>query len=599
MEQEIKSKIDTMDKRYAIGITIATLLITGMITVQYFVVHTQGMAWVPGSIVIAYIANLLVLPILLFLSIRNSTYVMATLVWLNISMGFMIMTFTQVYSPFTAAWAIITLICSTYYRWKGFIASCIVLAITALGYNILRREDIAGHGYDTLDYALLSILVVSLTIFIAYMFVRVISDGSYKNKELLAARKSESMQINRLNTLLNSISDAVMTLNKYGRITSQNAAAQVFFDTNESLIGRDIDKLLIMHDYGNKPTSLRDIVSSTKSSVTRDDLSTGNGGNTRHLSVQISRIRGTFDDESEYGVVVIIRDITRQKTLEEEKDEFISVTSHELRTPVAIAEGSLSNLLIMQEKGISGDKLGDAADEAHSQIVYLAKMINDLSTLSRAERGVGDAVEPINVNEMLHNLFSKYTPEAEEKSLRLDLDTDTNLPSVRTSRLYLEEILQNFITNAIKYTHEGSVTFGGRLEDGDKIRFYVKDSGIGMSKSDIQHIFEKFFRSEDYRTRETGGTGLGLYVVKKLADKLNTSIEVESRLNFGSTFSFVLSPKDLEPVDTDAEEEDKDQPTSNDGKMSENDVNEESEIKSDEVLDESSEDHMKEDDEHK
>jgi signal transduction histidine kinase len=194
----------------------------------------------------------------------------------------------------------------------------------------------------------------------------------------------------------------------------------------------------------------------------------------------------------------------------------------------------------MQERGVSQDKLAEAAGAAYKQITYLAQMINDLSTLSRAERGVGDSIEPVDVKELLYNLFTKYTPEAQEKDLHLDLDTEHNLPQLETSRLYLEEVMQNFITNAIKYTKKGSVTFGAKMESGDAIRFFVKDSGIGISKSDMQHIFERFYRSEDYRTRETSGTGLGLYVVEKLAAKLGTKVDVESRLNVGSTFSFRL-----------------------------------------------------------
>lgn len=531
----------TLDIKLAIGITGASVLIALLVSIQYFLLgKTPSTAYAPGSIIIMLVSNLVVIPAAMYAATRHKDMVMASLAWIHVSMGFMVVSFSQIYSPYTATWSILILIATLFYAWRGFMLSSFSLILTGVAYILLRSDDIERRGYHLADYSLTSILTIFLTIFTAYMFVRVIQDSLRANRELIRTRKSESMQINRLNTLLNSISDAVMTLNRYGRITSQNAAAQAFFDTNESLIGRDIDQLISMHDYGNKPVPMRDLVIETKSSVTRDDLSVGQAGEVRHLSVQVSRIRGTFDDEEEYGVVVIIRDITKQKTLEEEKDEFISVTSHELRTPVAIAEGSLSNLSIMQEKGITGDKLQGAVDEAHNQVIYLAKMINDLSTLSRAERGVGDLIEPINVNELLHNLYNKYMPEAEAKSLRLDLDTETNLPPIRTSRLYLEEILQNFITNSIKYTKEGSVTFGANMETDTLMRFYVKDTGIGMSKTDVQHIFEKFYRSEDYRTRETGGTGLGLYVVKKLADKLETGIEVESRLNIGSTFSFLM-----------------------------------------------------------
>ena len=91
------------------------------------------------------------------------------------------------------------------------------------------------------------------------------------------------MQINRQTTLLNGISDAVLTLNKYGRITSQTPARKVFFDTNASLIGRDIDVILQLRDYGNKPRPLREIIAETKSSSSRDDLSIGSGGESTPL----------------------------------------------------------------------------------------------------------------------------------------------------------------------------------------------------------------------------------------------------------------------------------------------------------------------------
>lgn len=515
-----------------VALVVAVQLMTKVITFDYY----------PIAIYFTFVSNVVILPLFLFLGTRVESFKPIAIAWVHVSMSVMILYFSQIYSPFTAAWSILILIASSYYRWKGFLLSSFILVLTAAGYILLFPQNLVEYG-GTLTYSFLSSLVILLTVFMSYLFVRVIMSSHKKNRELQQAQRSEQMQVNRLNTLLNSISDAVLTLNRYGRVTSQNAAAQAFFDTNESLVGRDIDKLFQLTDSSSKQVTVRRLMEETKSTSVRDDLSAGTSEDPQHLSVQISRIRSTFDDDEEYGVVLIIRDITKQKTLEEEKDEFISVTSHELRTPVAIAEGSLSNLLLMHERGIQGDKLKEASEAAHGQIVYLAKMINDLSTLSRAERGVGDVIEEIDVNEMLHNMYNKYLPEAEAKSLHLNLDAETKLPAIETSRLYLEEILQNFVTNAIKYTKEGSVTLGAKMEGSDKIKFFVTDTGIGISKPDLQHVFEKFYRSEDYRTRETSGTGLGLYVVRKLADKLDTRIDAQSRLNNGSTFSFVIGLK--------------------------------------------------------
>lgn len=178
--------------------------------------------------------------------------------------------------------------------------------------------------------------------------------------------------------------------------------------------------------------------------------------------------------------------------------------------------------------------------------MYLAKMINDLGTLSRAERGTGDEQELIDVRELLHTMHGRYEGEALAKKLRLDLDLGNSLGKVMTSRLYIEELLQNLITNAIKYTTEGSVTIVARKLK-NTITFTIKDTGIGISKADQDKIFGKFYRSEDYRTRETGGTGLGLYVSSKLAMKLNTKIILTSRLNYGSSFSFELESSKVDP----------------------------------------------------
>ncbi len=527
-----------LSKPVAFGIIGISLLIVLVLTIQ-LAVGALAFDYYPYVIIFAYISNLLILPALAAASLVKKSMKVYVILWGHFSMGVMLLYFSQTYSPFTVTWAILILLSSIYYRWLGFWLSSTALIVLATLYVILFPENLVNEG-GVVGYSFLSALVVALTIFTAYMFVTTIMTAQKKNTELLKAQQSEQLQVNRLNTLLNSISDAVVTLNRYGRVTSQNAAAQAFFDTNQSLIGREIDNLFELRGRSTESVTVRELIHSVKTTLIRDDITVGADDDARHLSLQLSRIRGTFNE-----VVLIIRDITKQKSLEEEKDAFISVTSHELRTPVAIAEGSLSNLLLLEERSADRTKLRNAAEDAHKQVIYLSRMINDLSTLSRAERGVGDVIEEIDVDALMHDLFKRYTPEAEAKSLKLDLDLHSPLPKITTSRLYLEEILQNFITNSIKYTKEGSVTMGARIEGSDSIMFSVKDTGIGMSKVDQRHIFEKFYRSEDYRTRETNGTGLGLYVVSKLAQKLNTKINVESRLDHGSQFSFALALKTL------------------------------------------------------
>jgi signal transduction histidine kinase len=232
--------------------------------------------------------------------------------------------------------------------------------------------------------------------------------------------------------------------------------------------------------------------------IERDDLSHKfPDGETMNLSLSYAPIRGRYTTRAanKDGYIFIVRDITKTKSLEEERNEFISVVSHELRTPVAIAEGTISNLQFLLGHKQDPAKLQSALNDAHEQVVYLASMVNDLSTLSRAERGVADAPEPVNIKELLEELFNRYKERAESKGLELKLE----LPA-----------------------------------------------GIETIKSSQKHIFDKFYRSEDYRTRKTNGTGLGLYVVRKLARNLGIEIVVESRLNHGSVFRFTLPKEAME-----------------------------------------------------
>jgi len=358
-----------------------------------------------------------------------------------------------------------------------------------------------------------------------------------------ASRREEILQHERLTALINAMGDAVVSTDEHGVIRVYNAATLSLLDTNATLTGQKIDSVLHLVDDKRGKVNLMSYVKANDHVFSRRDLHhVYNKDDQISLYINVSPIRPSYEQQDiQSGYIFILRDITKEKSLEEERDEFISVASHELRTPVAIMEGNISNaqLMLSREPGANQKIVEEALATSHDQALYLSKMINDLSTLSRAERGVADTPEIIDVTELLQEMYHEYRPQAEAKKLHLNLDLGPRLGTVEASRLYLAEVLQNFVTNAIKYTPKGSITLKAERQ-GSYIEFSVTDSGIGISKSDQRHIFEKFFRSEDYRTRETSGTGLGLYVVQKLAHKLGIKVEFESRLNHGSTFHFRL-----------------------------------------------------------
>ena len=420
-------------------------------------------------------------------------------------------------------------------QYINFTIGCLI-ASTAFG-TILNQVSLFNNVISCLSIIIISSLIIKL--FSLYRINHAVLENSQRQEQYLQ---------NHIYAIINNLTDATISTDNDGLIKMYNAACLNLLDTNNDLIGSFIGDILPLTDIDKNPIELFKLMKDTTTVTMRDDLKyTYIDGSKIRIEVTISPIRTSNPNPSSdnEGYVLILRDITKAKDLADERDEFVSVVSHELRTPIAIAEGTISNAQLIQDRNdIPKDTMKKSLALAHDQIMYLAKMVNDLSTLSRAERGVSSEKEHIQIKELVEKMYKSYLSQAKEKGLELDVDLAPNLTYIDVSRLYIEEILQNYITNAIKYTPKGQVTISAKQKNGF-VTFSVKDNGIGISRHDQSKIFEKFYRSEDYRTRETSGTGLGLYIVTKLADKIGGQIKFTSRLNYGSTFSIILPTSEM------------------------------------------------------
>jgi len=437
-------------------------------------------------------------------------------------------------SPVVYMWVLLPVAAYQYAGMAGYWAS--MAAFVAIA-----GVELQLYGTTLPKFINLGLTFVGVTTIGSIMTI--IADELVQDRKRIAKEHTnEHTQRDRLRTIIDNLADAIIATNAKGVIDTYNASALNLLDTNHALKGLPIDSAVSLTDENGKKVSLTKLLKQSTKVASRDDLQLKLADETLRLSIIFSPIKSmdSHAGESSQSYVIIMRDITRQKSLEEERDEFISVVSHELRTPITIAEGALSNVEIMQQRGIATPKqVEQGVTMAHDQVLFLASMINDLSTLSRAERGVMSEKTVLALEPFIHNLYNQYAKEAHKKKLHFNLDLAPQIGSVEASELYLHELIQNFITNALKYTKQGSITLQVQKK-GSNVIFAVKDTGIGISKNDQELIFNKFYRSEDYRTRETAGTGLGLYVAKKLAHLLGTQISLESRLNHGSTFSFEL-----------------------------------------------------------
>jgi signal transduction histidine kinase len=517
------------------GLILPIILLFYGLLIKYGVI--QDAQYINDTVFMGIMAPWLLLSVIQYIAPSRTKLESALrLIGFHIFAGLFVLFISGFSTPFIVAWVLLFVSSYAYFSNTGLRASVVFLILIG-SINLLL------HSGNSTIFIVTTVSVVAVLV-IGLATVAIGRTQEVDGAELSRSKAEESLQRDRILTIVNNLADAVLSTDKDGVIRVYNAACLNLLDTNTSLNGHHINEILTLYDQDDTPVDLFGELRKSRASIVRDDLVLPFDDEKLRLEVTFSPIRGSFTRtkraESQDGYIVILRDITKAKSLEEERDEFISVVSHELRTPITIAEGTVSNVqLMMKRSNIAKSVLQNSIDTAHEQIIFLAKMVNDLSTLSRAERGVADEPEVIDVRELVNDLYNEYAPQAQKKDLHFNLDLATHLGQVSASRLYLKELLQNFVTNSIKYTKEGSVTLHVSTKE-NQVTFAIKDTGIGISKSDQAKIFNKFYRSEDYRTRETGGTGLGLYVATKLAKKLGTSIDLTSRLNHGSTFQFSL-----------------------------------------------------------
>lgn len=256
-----------------------------------------------------------------------------------------------------------------------------------------------------------------------------------------------------------------------------------------------------------------------------------NARNPRHFAVHAVPVRG---DAGRQGVVTIFRDVTRLKQLEDVRREFVANVSHELRTPLSIFHGYVENLL--DDPTMPRKEQAEVFEILHKHSMRLNALLEDLLILARLESRHDDLeVEPLNLSAKLKEIAGDLTGRAEKKNISIELDLAEELPSISADPLRLEQVFNNLLENAIKYTENGGrIALRAKLA-GDFMDIRVEDSGVGIPPIDLPHIFERFYRADKARSREQGGTGLGLSIVKHIVQAHGGTVRAESTYGKGTT----------------------------------------------------------------
>jgi signal transduction histidine kinase len=247
-------------------------------------------------------------------------------------------------------------------------------------------------------------------------------------------------------------------------------------------------------------------------------------------------LRGTITPAADDATLVVVRDVTQQRQLENVRRDFVANASHELKTPAATIQAVAETL--GQAAADDPAAVPRFASQLEREAVRLSRIVADLLDLSRLESGSA-LDEIVSLGAAAREEGQRLDEAAKEAGVNLEIRTEGERP-VRGSQRDLALLVRNLIDNAIRYSHGGGEVVVQVDSDGEEVRLRVTDTGIGIPSRDISRIFERFYRVDRARSRETGGTGLGLAIVKHVVENHGGRLEVESELGRGTTFQVRL-----------------------------------------------------------
>ena len=354
---------------------------------------------------------------------------------------------------------------------------------------------------------------------------------------LAEALTRERIEAGRSQAILESIADGVVVFDTQGSAIQANPALS-------NLINIPLNDIL--------DTTVNDLVKASPMDAKNKGTLAGllTKPSRQHTSYRVEWGRKTLSisssqvldrDSSEVGTVAVFRDFTKEAELEKMKSAFVAMVSHELRTPLSAILG-YAEIFTEQIYGPLNEKQINMTNRIVSNTRRLLSLINDLLDQAQMEAGKlrikYDTLRPKDLLENLHSVMDKLTTD---KGLSLTSELDPNMPETLTGdSARLQQILINLVNNAVKFTEKGTIHVQLSKLDEQRWGISVQDTGKGIPKDEIDHIFDAFRQIEGTTTRVHGGFGLGLSIVKQLVNLMGGDVSVESEPEKGSTFSIAL-----------------------------------------------------------
>jgi PAS domain S-box-containing protein len=422
----------------------------------------------------------------------------------------------------------------------------------------------SDYGRTQLTEALPIIVLFSgvlFSVFIAIVLFQFIS--SRQKIQLYAQEVTEDLQREKAKdeAMLNSLGEGLVATGKDGNIIFVNDSFERMVGWKENeVLGKKLQFVIPMHDYDNRPIAeqhrpIAQILRKKSSSVSFSGLKfvRKNGSNFPAL-VTASPIK--LEGEV-IGAVEVFRDITQEQLVDKAKTEFVSLASHQLRTPLS-AINWYTEILLEGDSGALNDDQREYLEEIYHGSQRMVELINALLNVSRIEMGTFTVdPEPTDISALVDKVVKEQRKDIEEKNIEFSSDVDESIGEIMLDKKLIWMVLQNLLSNAIKYTPGGGMVslqvqkiahgslFGGRALNQDMVCVTVSDTGFGIREDQQDKIFTKMFRADNVKERDVEGTGLGLYLVKSIIEVSGGSIWFHSKENQGTTFYFTLPIKGM------------------------------------------------------
>ncbi|MFQ3241091.1 MAG: two-component system phosphate regulon sensor histidine kinase PhoR [Lentimonas sp.] len=346
----------------------------------------------------------------------------------------------------------------------------------------------------------------------------------------------ESGHLNQLDAMLGSIQEAVIIFNDERTIEFLNDSAQLLFQRGRMLKGARLEVAL-------RSPSLLEFLDAYRAdhSLKMEQVSVERQAGVLWFEASCAEVRGVASENAE-STLLVLHDITRLKSLEEVRRDFVANVSHELRTPLTIIKG-FAETLVEDNATLPVETRARFLDKIVNNAQRLHILVEDLLVLSRLESKpdqIERSVQSLQV--LMEEILDNYRSRLKVDSQVMELDFDEQVGEFAFERFRIQQVFDNLIENAFRYAPEFTrLVLRARYDEADHlVQCTVADDGPGIPEKDAPHIFERFYRVDKGRSRESGGTGLGLSIMKHIVHQHGGSVSVESATGQGTSVHFSL-----------------------------------------------------------